>query len=78
MTPEHISGTEVVSINGPAAAAKISTAAAVVGLSYFTLNEWVQVLTILFLVLQIILLIPKYYQVAAAWAKGKKVEVEIK
>lgn len=78
MTPEHISGTEVVSINGQAAAAKIVTATAGVSLSFFTLNEWVQIFTIMFLVLQIILLVPKYAQMFRAWRAGRTIEVDIK
>lgn len=72
------SNTEVISINGQNAVAKIATAGGGVALSFFTLNEWVQVLTILFLTLQIILLIPKYVQMVRAWGKGRKVEVKIK
>lgn len=54
------------------AAAKISVAAGGVAASALTLNEWVAIITILYLVLQIGLIMPKYVQMIRDYfSKGK-------
>ena len=55
------------------AAAKISVAAGGAAASALTLNEWVAIITILYLVLQIGLLMPKYVQMIRDYFKKEKV-----
>lgn len=52
------------------AAAKMSIGAVGAAASALTLNEWVAIFTILYLVLQIGLLMPKYLQIARDWLKS--------
>jgi hypothetical protein len=52
---------------------KMGAGAAAGVYSYFTLNEWVAIFTILYLLLQIGLLLPKYWQaVSVFFSKDKK------
>lgn len=53
------------------AAAKMSIGAGGAAASALTLNEWVAICTILYLVLQIGLLLPKYVQIARDWLKNR-------
>ena len=53
------------------AALKISTVAGGAAASALTLNEWVAILTIAYLLLQIGLLMPKYIQIARDWLKNR-------
>lgn len=55
----------------------IATAGAAYGMTSFSLNDLVAALTALFVLLQIGLLIPKYYALIKAWRKGKKIEVDV-
>lgn len=48
-------------VNENMAAAKIAGGTALVGIYGMTLNEWVALLTILYMIAQIGLLVPKYY-----------------
>lgn len=70
--------TEVVTINANAAATKIGVAAAGAGVTAWTLNELVAAATFIFVLLQIGLLLPKYYSVYRAWRRGHEIEIEVK
>jgi len=74
----QVSATEVITLNGPTTAAKLSGAGIGAVATALTLNEWVAVATLVYLALQIILLFPKLGQMVRAWRAGKSVEVEIK
>ncbi len=45
--------------------------------SYLTLNEWVAIATLAFILLQTGLLVPKYWQLYKMWRKGKKIKVDL-
>lgn len=51
---------------------KIGVATAGATASVMTLNEWVALATLVFVLLQIGLLIPKYYIGIKTWLSGKK------
>lgn len=53
------------------AALKITTVAGGAAASALSLNDWVAILTILYLVFQIGLLLPKYVQIARDWLKNR-------
>lgn len=75
---DTVSTTEVITISGPNLIAKAGIAATGVGLSYWTADDWIKILTIVFIGLQIVLLMPKLWQMISALARWRKVEVEIK
>lgn len=56
-------------INENVAAAKIAGGTILVGAYGLTLSDWVAIATILYMVLQIGLLLPKYWALVARWWK---------
>jgi len=64
-------------VDGHTAAFKTGLAGTGAVASYVTLNEWVAMATLVFVVLQIGLLIPKYWKLYSRWREGKNVEVKI-
>lgn len=56
------------------AAVKISTVAGGAAASALTLNDWVAILTILYLLFQMGLLVPKYTQIIRDYFKNRKAE----
>lgn len=75
-----VSDTEVVTINGASAAAKTVTAisGAAYSMTSWTMSDFVTLCTLLFILLQIGLLVPKYAQLFRAWRKGHKVRIDLK
>lgn len=70
--------TEVITVNAQTAAAKIGVAATGATYSFLTLDKMVALATLIFVLLQIGLLVPKYVQMVKAWKKNRKVEVKLK
>lgn len=70
--------TEVITVNAQTAAAKIGVAATGATYSFLTLDKMVALATLIFVLLQIGLLVPKYTQMYKAWKKNRKVEVRMK
>ncbi|WP_138476157.1 hypothetical protein [Dyadobacter bucti] len=54
------------------AIAKMGVGASGAVLYSYTLNEWVAIVTLLYLVLQIGLLMPKYYEALSAYLRNRK------
>lgn len=72
------SSTEVVlNIDAHAAAGKMGLAGAGAAASYLTLNEWVALATLIYVLLQIGLLFPKYATLYKAWRDGKRIKVDV-
>ena len=67
----------VVHVNQNMAAAKTGAVGLGAGASFITLNEWVAIATLIFILLQIGLLLPKYWQYYKLWRKGKTIKVEL-
>lgn len=66
-------------VNVPAAATKmgIASAGAAYSMTGYTMSDLVALATLVFVLLQIGLLMPKYAALYRAWRSGKKVKVEL-
>lgn len=74
----HNSSSEVILHVDPyTAGGKMGIASVGAAASFLTLNEWVALATLCYVVLQIGLLIPKYIELYRAWRKGKSIKVDI-
>lgn len=71
------SSTAIVHVDAPTIQAKVGLAGAGAAASFMSLNEWVALATLVFIILQIGLLIPKYWALFKAWRRGKKIEVDV-
>ena len=67
--------TEMIDREGQIASIKIGIGATGVAAYGLTLNEWVAAITIIYLILQIGLLIPKYVQIVRGYFKGNRDEL---
>lgn len=65
-----VSSTENLNINENMAAAKIAGGSILVGAYGLTLSDWVAIATILYMILQIGLLLPKYWALISRWKKS--------
>lgn len=74
---QETSTTAILHVDSAAATTKIGIGTAGAAASYMTLNEWVAVATLVFIMLQIGLLIPKYYSLYRAWRNGKRIKVDV-
>lgn len=71
------SHTAVLHVDATAATAKMGVGAAGLTASMMTLNEWVALATLVFILMQIGLLIPKYWALFYAWRQGKTIKVDV-
>lgn len=74
---QETSTTAVLHVDAPVATTKIGIGTVGAAASYMTLNEWVALATLVFILLQIGLLIPKYVALYRAWLHGKKIKVDV-
>lgn len=75
---QTVSDTAVhMNIDPAAASVKMGIAGTGAVASYMTLNEWVALFTLLYVILQIGLLIPKYRKLYQAWCEGREIRVDI-
>lgn len=77
ITVTETTNSAVLHVDSHASQAKIGLAGAGAAASFMSLNEWVALATLVFIVLQIGLLIPKYWALFMAWRRGKKIEVDV-
>jgi len=67
----------VVHVNGQMAAIKTTGAVSGAVASYWTLNEAVAIATLIFVILQVGLIIPKYWLIYKQWRHGAKIKIDV-